>query len=705
MKQKISLSLAAIASIGLWSCADTASDQPGAGAPDQTTGVTAFFGFKIDEPDMRTRDTHKEYDDEYERYEWFNKGTKDERAIADDPESNRVLFFNADYSYFGCGKLQKPDVTTATSNIYVAQKTVEGEANPSYALVIMNGDPERLDALDTKLAAAGEDAVRTAMTFLNDVDTENPESLAMYNGFFTMSSTVYREEDSDNIVDLNYLNPEKPVFYETVEEAIQPENLTTFYVERILAKSTLLVTDEDGFVKRFSEYGGPILMKGPNKLNIRRYYSSNEADQAKDVMTSWRANIVNWGLNGLEKNTYLVKNLVENPATYPFSLSTNYYSGWNSPTLMRSYWGVDENYSTGVYPDQYRQALDVDGVKAATNNTIYSSDYDGELEKGDYTLIYRPYTAFEDFTENKYSLENTFDAKILSDQDLATQPWLRCGTHIIITAQLIMDEIDTDVDAKAAAMTRPGYIEGVSDKYLSNGLWWTEKALKEQAVATLMTNIYYNKKGDNYRIPDVINGGFVDYINYPGSEDGTIRERVLNTDVPVLVVEDGVDKPLRHEDLEANAEKYFEFAPAFIKGGDGWITLKKKDGVVLKANYINHEPVEITDAQIISYIYRFTNLAKHYKEGRMYYAIPIRHNLESVGFTNPNNNKVYTGDYGMVRNTWYRMTLTELLKPGTPVDDPEQPIIPNPEPDDKSLGVEVEIIPWRTVEINVDQLH
>ncbi|MCH5320092.1 MAG: hypothetical protein J1E38_10425, partial [Paramuribaculum sp.] len=215
-------------------------------------------------------------------------------------------------------------------------------------------------------------------------------------------------------------------------------------------------------MKRFSEYGGPILMKGPNKLNIRRYYSSNEADQAKDVMTSWRANIVNWGLNGLEKNTYLVKNLVENPATYPFSLSTNYYSGWNSPTLMRSYWGVDENYSTGVYPDQYRQALDVDGVKAATNNTIYSSDYDGELEKGDYTLIYRPYTAFEDFTENKYSLENTFDAKILSDQDLATQPWLRCGTHIIITAQLIMDEIDTDVDAKAAAMTRPGYIEGVS---------------------------------------------------------------------------------------------------------------------------------------------------------------------------------------------------------------------------------------------------
>ena len=89
----------------------------------------------------------------------------------------------------------------------------------------------------------------------------------------------------------------------------------------------------------------------------------------------------------------------------------------------------------------------------------------------------------------------------------------------------------------------------------------------------------------------------------------------------------------------------------------------------------------------------------------MYYAIGIRHNLDSPSFEKEPLTGVATGDFGVVRNTWYRMTLTEVLRPGTPVDDPEQPIVPNPEPDDKSLGVEVEIIPWRTVDITVDQLH
>ena len=89
----------------------------------------------------------------------------------------------------------------------------------------------------------------------------------------------------------------------------------------------------------------------------------------------------------------------------------------------------------------------------------------------------------------------------------------------------------------------------------------------------------------------------------------------------------------------------------------------------------------------------------------MYYAIPIRHNLNSQSYEEDPVTEIRTGDYGVVRNTWYRMTLNSVLKPGTPVDDPDQPIIPNPEPDDKSLGVEVEIIPWRTVDIKVDQLR
>lgn len=695
MKPNFWITLVAVSSLGLWSCSQDSitNDVPQPGKPDNgSIDATAFMGFKLVENDNSTRDSHREYDDEYERFEWFNKGTINERAIIDNAECNRVLFFNDDYSYFGSGKLGKPDVSTTSSSIFVAPKPENAEGIPAYAIVVMNGDPQRLDQLDTDLFAAGDNAVNLALNYLNQVDTDDPESLAMYDGYFTMSSTVYKDTDYNIIDVLKKLDSDGPVFYDTVEEAIEPEHLTSFNVERLLSKFTLIIKDGN---RRFDEKE-PIVLDGPNRLKVRVTYAPTD-ESSKDVMSGWKINLVNWGMNGLEKNTYLVKTLVEDPGTYPWTLSKNFYAGWNDAVLQRSYWAIDENYSSGIYPDQYRQALDVEGVKAATTNNIYSADYKAEdgLTKDKYTLIYKPYNAFTDRTENKYSLENTFDASILNDQNISSQPWLRCGTHIILTAQLIVNEIDKDIDLTKVDET--GFISGVADKYFSNGMYWSEQALKEQAIATLMTNLYYNKKGE--QIENVLNGGFVEYIN---SEDHPLDD--------IAPVADGDGNPLTHEDLSVNADKYFEFAPAFIKGGDGWVSLKKKDNVKLLARYKNQQTgeiilKEISEEQLVSYIYRFTNLAKHYKEGRMYYAIAIRHNLDSSSFEKDPVAKVATADYGVVRNTWYRMTLDTILKPGTPVDDPNQPIIPNPEPDDKSLGVEVEIIPWRMLDINVDQLH
>lgn len=695
------ISLLVAVSIGLVGCIqeDFHGDATDNNGPEESILQQAeYLGFQLKDAEISTRSTHKEYDDDYERFEWFNKGTADERAIIDNPECNRVLFFYSDYSYYGSGKLQRPASVTVPENVFVAKRPVITEELPAYALVVLNGDPKRLDNLDIALSAAGTDAVKTVLNYLNEVDTDAPESMAQYNGYFTMSSTMYSMEEG-SIAGLKSLRTDTPVFYETIEEAVLPENLTTFNVERILAKFTLIIKEGN---KKFGT-GEAINIKGSNQLKVRTQYSTNEADQSKDLMSGWSINLVNWGVNGLEKNTWLIKRIALNPTEYPWMPDGNFYSGWNSPSLFRSYWSIDENYSSGIYPDQYRQALDdAENVKSATTNNIYSN-YLGSLEKGDYTLIYKPYSAYTDRTENKYSVENTFDESILSEQDLSTQPWLRRGTHILLTAQFLIDGIDTEVD-KTKVDENGFLLDKVADKYFSNGLYWSGKALKEQAVATLMTNLYYNKKTDP--IPNVLGQGYVNFINYPGTKDDVNdKEKVLNTDVPVLVYENGENKELRHEDLADIAEKYFEFAPAFIKGGDGWVTLKKKDGVVLKANYKNTAPEVITDEQLVSYIYRFTNLAKHYKEGRMYYAIPIRHNLDSPNFETSPVTKASTGDYGVVRNTWYRMTINSILSPGTPVDDPDQPIIPNPEPDDKSLGVEVEIIPWRTVDINVEQLH
>ena len=153
-----------------------------------------------------------------------------------------------------------------------------------------------------------------------------------------------------------------------------------------------------------------------------------------------------------------------------------------------------------------------------------------------------------------------------------------------------------------------------------------------------------------------------------------------------------------------NATDYFDLAPAFIKGGDGWVTIRLKEGKKLMALHQDGTKAAITDEQLVSYIYKFANRAQHFKEGRMYYALPIRHNISSRNFEN-GYEQVSTGDFGLVRNTWYRLTITEVLAPGIPVDDPDQPIIPNPEPDDKSLGINIEIIPWHVVDIHVPNLQ
>lgn len=656
--------------------------------PDQSISDNeAYFGVRLVDTEaasgLTSRSTHKEYNDDYENFEWFNKGTADERAIIDNSECNGVLFFNSDYSYFGNGPLQKSSEVTLPENVYVAHKPADADQLivPTYALIVLNSDPERLAQLDTELKAAGTDAVKKVLTYLNEVDTDNPESLAQYKGYFTMSSSLYLDKDNVlyALVPLN-----KKVFYKNVEEAVKEENLVHFKVERLLTKYTLIIGDGN----RTFDQSGSIILPGTNTVKVRVNYIGDENGN-KDVFSEWRINLVNWGVNGLEKNTYLFKNLVLNPSTYPWSVSQDFYSGWNSYVLGRSYWSIDENYNSGIYPDQYRVALNDQSVNSASLNTIYSEDYTAStgLKKDDYTLVYKPYNSFIDRTANKYSLENTFDASLLSGANLETKPYLRCGNHIIITAQFIIDELDGEIDTKNVDET--GFIKGVTDKYMSNGMYWSHDALLEQAVATLLSNIFYNNT--DFPIKNILTGnGSVPFINSDSKR--------LNLDNPLL---DGEGNKITSSDYD----KYFEFAPAFIKGGDGWVSIKLKDGQKLIANYEDGTKTELTKEQIVSYIYRFTNLAKHYKEGRMYYAIPIKHNLESVNFAQTPINKVSTGDFGAVRNSWYRLKVTSIQSPGTPVDDPEQPIIPNPESDDRSLGVEVQVLDWETVEINVGQLH
>ena len=117
------------------------------------------------------------------------------------------------------------------------------------------------------------------------------------------------------------------------------------------------------------------------------------------------------------------------------------------------------------------------------------------------------------------------------------------------------------------------------------------------------------------------------------------------------------------------------------------LTIKGKD-----ENGRNME-VRIEPKQFLSLAYEFAGTANYFALGRMYYYAPIYHNVASV----PENGPTKVGDIGVVRNNWYQLTISSLLKPGIPVSDPDQPIIPNVDPSDRYLGLDIHILPWHVI--------
>lgn len=79
------------------------------------------------------------------------------------------------------------------------------------------------------------------------------------------------------------------------------------------------------------------------------------------------------------------------------------------------------------------------------------------------------------------------------------------------------------------------------------------------------------------------------------------------------------------------------------------------------------------------------------KDGRAYYYVPIKH----LGGTDAN------AEYGIVRNHFYKITLSGITGFGTPVYDPEMvvdPIVPTYE--DTYLAARVQVLQWRVVNQN-----
>lgn len=98
-------------------------------------------------------------------------------------------------------------------------------------------------------------------------------------------------------------------------------------------------------------------------------------------------------------------------------------------------------------------------------------------------------------------------------------------------------------------------------------------------------------------------------------------------------------------------------------------------------------------------------LASYYKDGQMYYDIPIEHLREGAKYTSANfkTNGLEEGLYGVVRNHYYMLSINSIKNLGKAVYDPEEVIIPSDD-DIKNyyVGAKINILSWKVVEQGVD---
>lgn len=91
--------------------------------------------------------------------------------------------------------------------------------------------------------------------------------------------------------------------------------------------------------------------------------------------------------------------------------------------------------------------------------------------------------------------------------------------------------------------------------------------------------------------------------------------------------------------------------------------------------------------------------ATAYTDGKMYYAVPIEH-LVAGAVTGDVN----LGQYGLVRNHWYQLSVNKVLNLGKGIFDPDkQQLTPGNEDDNEKFGLaaDIEILSWRIVKQDV----
>lgn len=660
-----------------------------------------YMAFTIANPESGTRAVGDENNFQTANdNEIYSNGDKNEYAICPNDQANVAFFFDKSNNFYSMCSLQginntgndlngsngdkHPDDNYAAAEkyyTYIARWiNTNADPTPTQVVVVLNADPTTLNTLAESLTTEGTNALNKVLTY--DFETYNSGSYVYgvykFGGenYFTMSNSSFQDAAGKDAMVTDITGK----VFDTPEKALASPAVV--YVERLLAKFQLGF-GANGFelTDNSTNFTFQPFVEGATKSNdaakvnyVAEYKGEDEnaidggnIDYPRYQTVAWEAYITNWGINGLEKKANLFKDIATG--------QTNYFTGWNNTTYHRSYWGASPLYATNgleEFPTQYRDASFDPNPNA---DFAGSKDYNPANETLQITALH--YVSFNDLQNRaryKYTAERTY-----SNFDAGRTGYgpYRYASNYLIGAQLIFTGIDNDVTTKTG-----NQLAELSDKWYAYNFYWKgETEYVRYAYRRMATQIADGRE-------HVMNiAGVGKEVKVQSEDDGYLYADAQGTKI-----------------LASNAENYFTTTSARLIHGDGKRILAPKDGVTVYIRTGANTYRALDSDELTSVIYTYTDAARHYNKGAMYYSIPVQHMQGKTNGTKATISKDVTtanpyafGQFGVVRNHWYRLTVSTIGSIGTPVDNPDQPIIPDPE-DEYHVALEIVVLPWHLID-------
>ena len=367
-------------------------------------------------------------------------------------------------------------------------------------------------------------------------------------------------------------------------------------------------------------------------------------EETKEIVTSDEYSIkfrfTGWGLNGTTKDSYVVKR-IDNWN------ENDLFTSWNAADRFRSFWAKSMNYNGGTYPENFAQVADGAGNKE-----------DAEGTDADVTLNYISWSELNNnFGTFDYCAENTNNKTILERGQ-----FFSTVTSVLVKAEIV--EI-----AKNGTVLKNGEDNVKTLVRYSSGLY-TMEAYKARVYNEVNIKAYTKaEEGSATAYNDV---DWRQYLTVVDKHDG---------DITLTLV-----------------------LPAEIQA-ETWYSDKECKNVLDKSTISTRLAALTTD--------NVGPLAECYNNGMMYYNIPIKH-LKTGTYQKPTSSvdengevtetrlQVEEGQYGVVRNHWYDINITEIKNLGEAVYNEYEDIIVDTKESNKwYIGAAMKILSWRLVSQDV----